>query len=69
MRIRDLIKLIEHDGWVLSRTRGSHRQYRHPSKGGYVTIHFHTGQTIRPRTIESIIEQAGLTVEQFTALL
>ena len=49
--------------------QGSHRQYRHPSKAGYVTIHFHTGQIIRPRTIESIIEQAGLTVDQFRALL
>jgi predicted RNA binding protein YcfA (HicA-like mRNA interferase family) len=36
--VREAIRLIEEDGWVLSRTRGSHRQYKHPSKPGLVTI-------------------------------
>lgn len=38
MRVRDAIKLIEDDGWELVRTRGSHRQYKHPTKPGLVTI-------------------------------
>lgn len=38
MKVRDIIKIIEADGWVLDRTRGSHRQYRHPRKSGTVTI-------------------------------
>jgi len=36
MKIRDAIKLVEADGWKLTRTRGSHRQYRHPTKRGTV---------------------------------
>jgi predicted RNA binding protein YcfA (HicA-like mRNA interferase family) len=66
---REAEHAIVQDGWYLSRSRGSHRQYRHATKSGYVTIHFHTGEIIRPRTIQSIIEQAGLTVDQFRALL
>ena len=38
MKVRETIRLIEEDGWVLSRTRGSHRQYKHPTKPGLVTI-------------------------------
>ncbi|MCW5948238.1 MAG: type II toxin-antitoxin system HicA family toxin [Pyrinomonadaceae bacterium] len=34
MKIKDLIKMIEKDGWVLVRTRGSHRQFHHPTKTG-----------------------------------
>ncbi|MFL6467828.1 MAG: type II toxin-antitoxin system HicA family toxin [Pyrinomonadaceae bacterium] len=60
MKIRDLIKLIEIDGWVLSRTRGSHRQYRHSSKPGIVTIAGHPADDIHPKTERSILKQAGL---------
>ncbi|MGD8329498.1 MAG: type II toxin-antitoxin system HicA family toxin [Acidobacteriota bacterium] len=38
MKVRDAIKLLAGRGWVLVRTRGSHRQYRHPTHGGLVTI-------------------------------
>ena len=38
MKLRDLIKLIEKDGWKLARTRGSHHQYRHSVKRGTVTV-------------------------------
>jgi predicted RNA binding protein YcfA (HicA-like mRNA interferase family) len=38
MKVRDAIKLIESDGWYLARTRGSHRQFKHPKKRGLVTI-------------------------------
>jgi len=41
MKIRDIVRLIEEDGWILSRMRGSHRQYRHPAKPGTVTIAGH----------------------------
>jgi predicted RNA binding protein YcfA (HicA-like mRNA interferase family) len=36
--VRDLIKLIEADGWYFVAQRGSHRQYKHPTKPGRVTI-------------------------------
>jgi predicted RNA binding protein YcfA (HicA-like mRNA interferase family) len=38
MKVREVIKLIEEDGWYLARTRGSHRQFKHPTKSGLVTI-------------------------------
>lgn len=38
MKVRDVIKMIERDGWYLDRTRGSHRQYKHPTKPGLVTL-------------------------------
>jgi predicted RNA binding protein YcfA (HicA-like mRNA interferase family) len=57
------------DGWRLARTRGSHEQYEHSTKPGLVTIPGHAGQTINPKTIKSIIVQAGLTIDQFIDLL
>jgi len=49
MKVRDLIRTIEKDGWVLARTRGSHRQYRHPAKTGTVTIAGHPGEDFIPK--------------------
>jgi len=60
MKVRDVIRLIEKDGWLLSRTRGSHRQYRHPSKSGTVTIAGHPSDDLHPKTERSILPQAGL---------
>jgi len=60
VKVRDAIKLIEADGWQLSRTQGSHRQYRHPSKPGLVTIAGKPSDTLHPKTWSSIIGQAGL---------
>jgi predicted RNA binding protein YcfA (HicA-like mRNA interferase family) len=44
VKVRDVIKLIEKDGWRFERQRGSHRVYRHPTKPGTVTIAGHRGQ-------------------------
>ena len=60
MKVREVIKLIETDGWYLARTRGSHRQYRHPTKPGLVTIAGNSSDTLHPKTWASIIRQAGL---------
>ena len=38
MKVREVLKLITADGWYLDRTRGSHRQYKHPTKKGLVTV-------------------------------
>ncbi|MCI2423956.1 type II toxin-antitoxin system HicA family toxin [Saccharopolyspora sp. K220] len=51
---------MEADGWELVRTRGSHRQYRHPTKPGLVTIAGKPSATLHPRTAASILKQAGL---------
>ena len=60
MKVRDVIRMIEADGWELRRTRGSHRQYGHPTKRGLVTVPGRLGDTLHPKTLASILRQAGL---------
>lgn len=60
MKVRDAIRLIEQDGWFLVRTRGSHRQYKHPDKRGRVTIAGHPSDDLAPGTWNSILKQAQL---------
>ena len=60
MKIRDVIKLIEADGWYVVATRGSHRQYKHPTKPGRVTIAGHPGDELAPGTLNSVMKQAQL---------
>ena len=59
-KVRDIIRLIEQDGWFLVATRGSHRQYKHPAKPGRVTIAGHPGDDLAPGTLSSILKQADL---------
>lgn len=60
-KFKDLIKLIEQDGWVLVAQSGSHRQYKHPLKKGRVTIAPHSlNDDVSPKTESSILKQAGL---------
>ncbi|HZF40671.1 MAG TPA: type II toxin-antitoxin system HicA family toxin [Blastocatellia bacterium] len=60
MKVRDVINLIEKDGWYLVRTRGSHRQYKHPTKAGLVTVPGKLSDELAPGTLNSILKQAGL---------
>jgi predicted RNA binding protein YcfA (HicA-like mRNA interferase family) len=60
MKVRDVIKLIEADGWYLVVTKGSHRQYKHPSKPGRVTIAGHPSHDFAPGTQNSIFKQAQI---------
>ncbi|WP_243668299.1 type II toxin-antitoxin system HicA family toxin [Methanoculleus chikugoensis] len=53
--------MIEADGWYLVATRGgSHRQYKHPSKPGRITIAGHPADDLAPGTLNSVLKQAGL---------
>ncbi|MEN6513795.1 type II toxin-antitoxin system HicA family toxin [Methanoculleus sp.] len=54
------MKMIEADGWYLVATRGSHRQYKHPSKSGRITIAGHPVDDLAPGTLNSVLKQAGL---------
>jgi predicted RNA binding protein YcfA (HicA-like mRNA interferase family) len=56
---RELIKLVEKDGWRLVAIVGSHHQFKHPSKPGKVTIP-HPKRELAPKTIKTILKQAGL---------
>ncbi len=61
MKARDVIKLIEEDGWFLVRQRGSHKQYKHKIKKGLVTIAAHKmSDEIAPGTLNSILKQAQI---------
>ena len=60
MKVRDLISLLESDGWALVRTKGSHRQFQHPTKPGTVTVAGKPGVDVPPGTLSSLLKQAGL---------
>lgn len=60
MKVRDALRLLTDDGWFLVRTRGSHQQYKHPTKPGLVTVAGHAGDDVAPGTLNSILKQAGL---------
>ena len=63
-KVRDAIRLVEADGWRRVRTRGSHRQYRHPTQRGTVTIAGNENGDVAPGTWNSILKQAGLEREE-----
>jgi Predicted periplasmic or secreted lipoprotein len=58
--VRDILRVIADDGWILVRCRGSHRQFRHPDKPGVVTIAGSGSHDISVGTLRSILKQAGL---------
>jgi predicted RNA binding protein YcfA (HicA-like mRNA interferase family) len=60
MEVREAIKRLEADGWVLVTTRGSHRQFKHPRKAGRVTVAGKLSDDLAPGTLLSIWKQAGL---------
>ena len=60
MTVREVIRLVEADGWRQARSRGSHRQFNHLSKRGVVTVPGHANDELAPGTLNSILKQAGL---------
>jgi predicted RNA binding protein YcfA (HicA-like mRNA interferase family) len=60
MKVREIIKVIETDGWFYVRTRGSHHHFRHPVKPGTVTVPGSGNDDLPKRTHYSILRQAGL---------
>ena len=59
-KVRDAIRLVERNGWRMVRTRGSHRQYRHPDKPGTVTVAGKPSDDLPPGTWNSIMKQSRL---------
>jgi predicted RNA binding protein YcfA (HicA-like mRNA interferase family) len=60
VKVRDVVALIEADGWQLERQRGSHRQFRHRTKRGTVTIAGKPSDDLKAGTLASVLRQAGL---------
>ena len=58
MNSREIIKRLLNDGWVCVRTKGSHRQYKHPERPGLVTVP-HPKKNFPAGTLKSIYRQAG----------
>jgi len=64
MKISEIIRLLEKDGWVLKRTAGSHRHFTHPTKPALLTVAGKLSATLKPKTGSSILKQAGLRRER-----
>jgi len=60
MKVRALLQVLKEDGWVIERTRGSHRQLKHAHKPGTVTVSGKPSIDVPPGTLNSILKQAGL---------
>jgi len=60
MKVKELIALIAADGWIQVRTKGSHRQFHHPTKSGTVTVSGKPSVDVPPGTLNSALKQAGL---------
>jgi predicted RNA binding protein YcfA (HicA-like mRNA interferase family) len=59
MKVSEILRLLLEDGWVLVAQRGSHRQYKHESKPGRVTVPGKPNDDLAPGTQNSILKQAG----------
>jgi predicted RNA binding protein YcfA (HicA-like mRNA interferase family) len=60
MKVREVIRMLERDGWVLVTAAGSHRQFKHPVQVGRVTVSGGLGDDIPKGTLASVLRQAGL---------
>jgi len=60
MKVRNVLKMLRTDGWVEVSHRGSHRQFKHPSKAGRVTVSGKPSSDLAPGTLKSILKQARL---------
>ncbi len=63
MKTRDLIKLVESQGWIHVRTAGSHRIFKHPSQPRIVTIAGKPGKDVPEGTLRQILKDAGLELK------
>ena len=61
MHYKNLLRILQEDGWIFDSQRGSHRYFKHPVKPGKVTVPYHgNNKEIHPKTVKSILKQAGL---------
>ncbi|MCX8502208.1 MAG: type II toxin-antitoxin system HicA family toxin [Alphaproteobacteria bacterium] len=60
MKVSEILRMLGDDSWFLVATRGSHRQFKHSSKPGRVTVPGKPSDDLAPGTLNSILKQSGL---------
>lgn len=60
MKVSEVLRMLQDDGWYLVATRGSHRQFKHAKKSGRVTVPGKPSDDLAPGTLNSILKQAAL---------
>ena len=60
MKVREVIRLLEKNGWVEMRSKGSHRHFKHPNQAYVVTVPGNDGMELAPGTLNAILKKAGL---------
>ncbi len=60
MKVREILKLMEKDGWLMKNQEGSHRHFVHPAKSGKVTVAGKPGEDVPVGTAKAIMKQAGI---------
>jgi predicted RNA binding protein YcfA (HicA-like mRNA interferase family) len=60
LKVREILRLLKDDGWPIIRQRGNHRQLQHATKRETVTVAGKPGDELHPKTVASILKQAGL---------
>lgn len=58
-KVKEVIKMLEADGWTLATVKGDHRQYKHPARPGKVTVRGKPSETLNQFLLNSIWKQAG----------
>ena len=60
MKVSEVLRMLQSDGWHLVASRGSHRQFKHANKPGRVTVPGKPSDDLAPGTLNSVLKQAGL---------
>ena len=60
MKVREVVQLLERNGWREMRSRGSHRHFKHPDRASLVTVPGNDGKELAPGTLNAIPKKAGL---------
>jgi predicted RNA binding protein YcfA (HicA-like mRNA interferase family) len=60
MKVREVIRLLEKNGWVEMRSRGSHRHFKHPEQAFVITVPGNQGKELATGTLNAILKKAGL---------
>jgi predicted RNA binding protein YcfA (HicA-like mRNA interferase family) len=60
LKVREVVRLLEQNGWVEMRSKGSHRHFKHPAHRFVITVPGQDGKELAPGTLNAILKMAGL---------